>query len=264
MNATSRLLAVGAGLTMAIVIPNGSGVASAAGEPSVVVVSTTPTNGLAPATVSGPAASHSYQIAATVPLGGSLSPVQSPAKTAQGDTSFSSEVLVKDAAGKVVGAYDAPYAIDAKGSVLTATYRIEGTNLVQTVPFDRTTAFPLRVLLSDYAPVTLGQGDGFTAMVSQVTVPSNYVYNPSRGSLHDYCTSSPDSYLAADFRGPCARHDLCYEAPGNHKSACDNTFHGHLVNNCDYAFGSWNPVRYSCRVAAAEYWAAVTAFGDDT
>jgi hypothetical protein len=258
MNAISRLLAVGAGLTMSIVVPFGSGVALAAGEPSVVV-STIPTNGLAPVTVSGPAAPHSYQIAATVPLGGSLSPV----KSAQGDTSFSSEVLVKDAAGKVVGAYDAPYAIDAKGSVLPATYRIEGTNLVQTVPFDRTTAFPVSVLLSDYAPVTLGQG-GFTVMVSLVTVPSNYVYNPSRGSLHDYCTSSPDSYLAANFRGPCARHDLCYEAPGNHKSACDNTFYGHLVNNCDYAYGSLNPIRYSCRVVAGEYWAAVTAFGDDT
>ncbi|MFI6761829.1 hypothetical protein ACIBF5_22080 [Micromonospora sp. NPDC050417] len=264
MNARSRLLAVAASVTMSVVVPFGSGIASAAANgPSIVVVSTAPTNGLAPVTVPGTNAPHSYQIAAAVPPGGSLSPVKSTEKTAQGDASFSSEVLVRDATGKVVGAYDAPYAIDAKGSLLPATYRIVGTNLVQTVPFDRTTAFPVSVLLSDYAPVTLGLG-GPTIMASLVTVPSNYVYDPSRGSLHDYCTSSPDSYLFADFRGPCARHDLCYEAPGNHKSACDNTFFSHLVNNCDYAYGSLNPLRYSCRVVAGEYWAAVTAFGDDT
>ena len=43
-----------------------------------------------------------------------------------------------------------------------------------------------------------------------VAVPSRYVYDPSKGSLHDYCTKSPDSWGRADFRGPCANHDLCY------------------------------------------------------
>ncbi|WP_432995247.1 phospholipase A2 [Dactylosporangium sp. CA-233914] len=112
-------------------------------------------------------------------------------------------------------------------------------------------------------PVTTGASGPFLP-ASFVSIPSNYVYNPSLGNLHDYCTSSPDSFLSADFRGPCARHDLCYEAPGNHKSACDNALLADLNSNCDDAYGSLNPVRYACRETAAEYWVAVTAFGDDT
>ncbi|WP_198029114.1 phospholipase A2 [Actinoplanes sp. N902-109] len=231
--------------------------AAPSGAP-VVVVSRTPVNGLAPVTVAGPGAATSFRFAAAVPAGGSLS----PAAAVRGQAEFSSEVLVKDAAGTVVGAYDAPYAIDAKGALLKATYRIEGANLVQTLPAAPSTAFPVKVLLSDYAPVTSGRG-GPTILVTKVTVPSNYVYNPDLGSLHDYCTSSPDSYLAADFRGPCARHDLCYEAPGNHKTACDNALRDDLTTNCDYAYSASNPIRATCHGVAAIYWAAVTAFGDD-
>jgi hypothetical protein len=260
MKIRSRLLAVAAGGMLSFLMPFGTAVAEAAapGEPSVVVVSRTPANGLTPATVPGIGAAKSFRFAAAVPAGGSLS----PARATAGQTRFSSEVLVKDVNGKVVGAYDAPYAIDANGVLLAATYRIEGTDLIQTLAVNRSTAFPVSVLLSDYAPVTLGQG-GPAPLVSQVTVPSNYVYNPSLGSLHDYCTSSPDSYFAADFRGPCARHDLCYEAPGDHKTACDNALRNDLSNNCDYAYGSTSPQRYACRTVAAGYWAAVTAFGDD-
>ena len=42
-----------------------------------------------------------------------------------------------------------------------------------------------------------------------VAVPARYEYNPRQGSLHDYCTHAPDSWDRADFRGPCANHDLC-------------------------------------------------------
>jgi hypothetical protein len=256
-----KLLATTGGAVLSLVAPFGMGAAqaTASATPTVVVVSATPTNGLPPAVVSAPGDPQSFQFATAVPAGGSLIST-SPAKSG---AEFSTEVMVKDAAGKAVGAYDAPYAIDANGALLHASYRIEGTNLVETLKTDASTAFPVSVLFSDYAPVTDGAGTGVHILLSKVTVPSNYVYDPSRGSLHDYCTSSPDSYLSADFRGPCARHDLCYEAPGNHKSSCDNTLHNNLVNNCDYAYGSLNPVRYTCRTVAGEYWAAVTAFGDD-
>ena len=48
-----------------------------------------------------------------------------------------------------------------------------------------------------------------------VEVPDGYIYNPKLGSLHDYCTKSPDQFPApgvnADFKGACAIHDMCYE-----------------------------------------------------
>lgn len=95
---------------------------------------------------------------------------------------------------------------------------------------------------------------------SVIQVPSNYVYNPSLGSLHDYCTDSPDGWFSADFRGPCARHDMCYEAPGNHKSACDSELRYGITNNCVAAY----PTHPSaCSAAGYTYYLAVVAFGDD-
>ena len=46
-----------------------------------------------------------------------------------------------------------------------------------------------------------------------VEIPDGYIYNPKLGSLHDYCTKSPDQFPApgvnADFKGACAIHDMC-------------------------------------------------------
>ena len=59
---------------------------------------------------------------------------------------------------------------------------------------------------------------------SPVPIYSDYVYEPNGNSpsLHDYCTSpSPqfwfdrNTMIAADLRGPCSYHDLCYERNPN-------------------------------------------------
>lgn len=83
-----------------------------------------------------------------------------------------------------------------------------------------------------------------------VRVPSNYVYDPSRGSLHGYCTKSPDEFPApfgknADFRGPCAKHDLCY---GSHtdKKKCDVQLLKDMRANFTHTYGSLNPTRKLC------------------
>jgi len=102
--------------------------------------------------------------------------------------------------------------------------------------------------------------DQASVLVEKVTIPSNYVYDPGQGSLHDYCTSSPDGFLNADFKGPCARHDMCYEAPGQNKGPCDNALRSDIDNNCLYAYPS---ATEACWAAAATYWAAVVGFGDD-
>jgi hypothetical protein len=96
---------------------------------------------------------------------------------------------------------------------------------------------------------------------AKVTVPLEYVYNPKLGSLHDYCTTSPDELPApqainADFRGPCARHDLCYLGKKDRK-ACDEALRRDLLSNCESSYGQFNPLRATCQGVAVIYWVAV-------
>lgn len=99
------------------------------------------------------------------------------------------------------------------------------------------------------------------AVTGKVTVPSNYIYNPRLGSLHDYCTSSPDEFpnafgANADFRGPCARHDLCYGSSTD-KKVCDVNLWRNMLTNCNYYYSWYNPVRKSCYNTAHIYFIAV-------
>ncbi|WP_141732751.1 phospholipase A2 [Oligoflexus tunisiensis] len=89
-----------------------------------------------------------------------------------------------------------------------------------------------------------------------VGIPKGYVYNPKLGTTHDYCSYSPDSYLKANFRGPCARHDICYDSPTD-KKKCDVNLLKDMYSNCDHAYGKLNPVRYTCHSVAKGYFAAV-------
>ena len=96
----------------------------------------------------------------------------------------------------------------------------------------------------------------------KVTVPPEYVYDPSLGALHDYCTNAPDSFPAphaknASFRGPCARHDLCIGAAPTDRGPCDDGLKADMYTNCNYYYGKYNPLRYACKATALVYWAAV-------
>lgn len=98
---------------------------------------------------------------------------------------------------------------------------------------------------------------------TKVTVPKRYVYDPSRSpkSLHDYCTHAPNKWFKADFRGPCARHDLCYQDVGKNrvtKAACDAVLGVNLRTNCAYAYGGWVK-RKTCNGVANTYFAVVIA-----
>lgn len=93
----------------------------------------------------------------------------------------------------------------------------------------------------------------------RVNVPKSYCYDPdttTHPGWHDYCTHSPDSYGKADFRGPCAYHDLCLQAGHGHGS-CDGKLLTRLDHNCDFAYGRFNPTRYTCRARALEYYAFI-------
>ena len=184
----------------------------------------------------------------------------------------SAGVLVQSASGRLLGAFDQAWAQDAAGTPLATTYRIDGDTLVQDVTFTETTVFPV-VLDPIYNPIDAAPGNsgqsrteidehGNVVILGYVGVPSNYVYNPSLGSLHDYCTSSPDEFpnpvgSNADFRGPCARHDLCYGGGVISKFTCDNNLYSDMRANCDYWYAWYNPARAACHTTAEIYWAAV-------
>ncbi|HST84876.1 MAG TPA: hypothetical protein VLL08_24270 [Kineosporiaceae bacterium] len=112
-------------------------------------------------------------------------------------------------------------------------------------------------------PATATVGALASGRPAKVTVPSNYVYNPKLGALHDYCTFAPDEFPApkaanADFRGPCARHDLCYAGSASQKS-CDKALRRNMFQNCEHWYGRFNPLRTGCKVVALTYWTAVVA-----
>lgn len=161
-----------------------------------------------------------------------------------------------------VPSYDGAWALDAAGKPVKSSFRIEGNSLVQTVSLKKATAFPV-VLGLIYSDVSTDAGAAAapSAAGAFVSVPSNYVYNPALGSLHDYGTSSPDEFPApfganANFRGPCARHDLCY-AGSTSEFTCDNGLRSDMRTNCAYTYGSTNPNRYACYSTADIYGAAV-------
>ena len=182
-------------------------------------------------------------------------------------------VMLFSAGGEFIGAFDDPVLMDADGRLLPTAYRVEGSTLIQTVDISLTTSFPVVVdpIFSSAqwtSGVVMAPTDGtsaFAAASTYIPVPSHYVYNPSLGAVHDYCTSSPDEYPSpvggnANFRGPCARHDLCYGSPGSDHLWCDNQLYNHMMINCSYAYQHiLDPNRNGCYNTAAIYWAAVVA-----
>ena len=100
-----------------------------------------------------------------------------------------------------------------------------------------------------------------------VEVPDGYIYNPKLGSLHDYCTKSPDQFPApgvnADFKGACAIHDMCYEKNDGNASGmrnCDSNFRNNLITVCENVYTSGaDPRRGKCIDVALVYYVAVVA-----
>lgn len=224
-------------------------------EPPVVVGTST---GLDPdkILVTEQSVGSEYRYEIDLPEGATLRALADPAQT----SGITGEVLLEDSAGELIGAYDQPLALSQNNSLLPSTYEIDGSTLVQVVDFTDA-VFPV-VIDPIYTSVT-GQGTGNILARAFVGVPSNYVYNPSLGSLHDYCTKSPDEYPSAiganaDFRGPCARHDMCYGGGVTSKLTCDNRLLADMRSNCEHYYTSiFDPNRAGCKATAEVYWAAV-------
>ena len=113
----------------------------------------------------------------------------------------------------------------------------------------------------------LGPSPASATVYPFVDVPSRYEYNPKKGSLHDYCTTSPDSWDRADFRGPCANHDLCYQDHVRGKEACDQGLRDDMEVNCGFAFDQAGGDKdrkklHTCYKMAAAYYGWVKRKGN--
>lgn len=117
---------------------------------------------------------------------------------------------------------------------------------------------------ADVGPMALDYGG--------VPVPSDYEYDTNLGTLNDFCTLSPDDYngpgdLDASFRGPCARHDMCYDRNiyenGEHFQLgfmeCNRKFKQDLQTVCTNVYTSVDPRRSDCMLTGRLYYDAVVA-----
>ena len=99
---------------------------------------------------------------------------------------------------------------------------------------------------------------------AHITIPKTYQYHPHSGdkALHDYCTASPDKYYTigkdADFRGPCARHDMCIQYHQHKRSTCDSYLLANMKSECRYTYKhSYDPRHGGCLATAYIYWTVV-------
>ncbi len=194
----------------------------------------------------------------------------------------------------IYGLMSDPFAIDANGIPVPSTYTVDDNVLSQVITANSNTVYPVTLAPaiirnsedSDTAMVTayheylteapkikLSQpfsketSSAMQARAVGVGIPGNYVYNTkhARPTLHDYCTTSPDSWFNADFRGSCARHDMCIEGNlGKSKAVqkslrkgCDRSLLVNLVSSCTVAYGA-GIKRNSCNTVASTYYAAVS------
>lgn len=208
-------------------------------------------------------ATHRFDL--KLPAGASLHPIQEE----EGQQFLHAEVLVKNMKGEIIGTIDSPWAQDASGKSLATFFTIEGQTLVQTIDTsDAAQKTAIAVLMyAGAGSKSIDSNIGWEQTKAYVGIPSNYRYGTQYKpkALHDYCTSSPDEFpnpvgANANFRGPCARHDMCYEG-STAKRTCDNNLWSNMVSNCEYTYAWYNPVRQTCINTANVYWVAVTAFG---
>ncbi|ALE04627.1 hypothetical protein AL755_03090 (plasmid) [Arthrobacter sp. ERGS1:01] len=203
----------------------------------------------------------------------------------QGGEPQESVALSED--GQPYGQLTAPFAMDANGGKIPSTYTVAGNTVTQEFTVTASTVYPITLapaylrdghsedaeVSANYHQMLLNipgdnAGDGGPQLrLAGVSIPSNYIYNPkmSPKELHDYCAWSPDSFGNANFRGSCARHDLCLEKimwmptlqRKVERSKCDAGLHTNLFMSCNLANNSFTAP--ACRTVAVTYYVAVSA-----
>lgn len=186
------------------------------------------------------------------------------------------------------GELAASFAIDANLTRVPSSFKVVKGQLRQVIEVNELTEYPVTLapayvrngnsedaeIVATYhavlqtPPVTGEDGGGgmIQPFAVGISIPWNYVYNTNhpQKTLHDYCSYSPDMWLNADFRGSCARHDMCLEPvvwlPIDQRKArrapCDFALLANLNSSCGMAYPNGN---FACRSVAATYYATVSA-----
>lgn len=149
--------------------------------------------------------------------------------------------------------------------VVTVTMAITGMATA-----NASVAAPASAAAPAIRPVPPGGGSGLNCrshaaeskpVSGKVVVPKSYCYDPTTNNhraWHDYCTDSPDSWNSADFRGPCARHDMCLQSSHSH-SKCDGPLLSNMKTNCKHAYPHWYQAatKATCYGIAYTYYAVI-------
>lgn len=128
-----------------------------------------------------------------------------------------------------------------------------------------TTAMAAPTVTTSSVVATAKVSAASSSNAKHITIPKTYKYHPHKGpdiALHDYCTASPDEFPTigknADFRGPCARHDMCIQYHQQKRSTCDNNLLNNMKSECRYTYKhSYDPRRSACEFTARVYWTVV-------
>ena len=108
------------------------------GAPDVAVAAQADTTGAREAVViTGPSAPTTYSFPLALPAGASLVPDSS------GDGGYTIQSTASSGADVQYGTVAAPWAKDANGNPVATSYSVQGNDLVQTVDFTSSTAFPV-------------------------------------------------------------------------------------------------------------------------
>ncbi|TCD55074.1 hypothetical protein EJ419_00280 [Alloscardovia theropitheci] len=173
-----------------------------------------------------------------------------------------SSVIITDKEDKLVGVIDYVYAQNYDGERIRANIKVIDNTLA--IKFNKDISGEVHL---EYLNATGNDNLWLPSYdrESFIDIPKDYIYNPRiYGGLHDYCTWSPDEFNVlgqrVDFRGPCARHDMCYEKSHCRSRRCDSILHEHLKTNCRVQLNPLNPLRATCLATAEVYFTAVVSY----
>ncbi|SFG20218.1 hypothetical protein SAMN05660282_00260 [Corynebacterium spheniscorum] len=112
--------------------------------------------------------------------------------------------------------------------------------------------------------------DSTTPDYGGISIPAHYDYwacqsgykHREHYARHDFCTKSPDAVFLggtkANFRGACARHDLCMDASPGKYGGCNRKLHEDMETICTDRYAAYDVARYKCRDLRDTYWVVVT------
>lgn len=157
---------------------------------------------------------------------------------------------------------------------LSQTYGADLENLLLNAGIDGTSQGNLQAARAAALRIERIDNGGIGIAADYWNLAARSTTPQSEPALHDMCTKSLDvmpiqsgfnKYVAVDLRGPCSKHDMCYEKNrGNdwEMMVCDNQFRRNILTVCDNVFPGAGSIlsRRDCKsIGWTYYWAVAAA-----